>query len=216
MFRGEDFPFGNSTTEGQGSDAWSVYYKSEFSISSNEALAFNLFHLSGKSKGLNARTSNEDNVTFKGDSDLSIISLDYENSYSFDSKFKISTEYFYRNQDGTFEDSEESTGEVAFDDNDSGYYLALVNQFNKNLSTGFRYSKMLAPDTPTGLVGSALDSGGNDPEAYSVMSEWKFDSAAVIRLQLNHEKPQANIVDNQLIFQYIMYLGSGGHEGHDH
>ena len=216
LFRGEDFPFGNSTTEGQGSDAWSVYYKSEFSISNNEALVFNLFHLSGKSKGLNARTSNEDNVTFKGDSDLSIISLDYENSYSSDSKFKISTEYFYRNQDGTFEDSEESTGEVAFDDNDSGYYLALVNQFNKNLSTGFRYSKMLAPGTPTGLVGSALDSGGNDPEAYSVMSEWKFDSAAVIRLQLNHEKPQANIVDNQLIFQYIMYLGSGGHEGHDH
>ena len=29
-----------------------------------------------------------------------------------------------------FEDAEESTGEVGFDDNDSGYYLALVNQFN--------------------------------------------------------------------------------------
>ena len=56
----------------------------------------------------------------------------------------------------------------------------------------------------------------NDPEAYSAMSEWKFDSAAVLRLQLNHEKPQANLVDNQLIFQYIMYLGEGGHDGHDH
>ena len=91
-----------------------------------------------------------------------------------------------------------------------------VNQFNENLSTGLRYSKMLAADTPTGLVGSALDSGGNDPEAYSVMSEWKFGPSAVIRLQLNHEKPQPNIVDNQFIFQYIMYLGSGGHDGHDH
>ena len=75
---------------------------------------------------------------------------------------------------------------------------------------------MLAADTPTGLVGSALDAAGNDPEAYSVMSEWKFDSASIIRLQLNHEKPQANLVDNQIIFQYIMYLGSGGHDGHDH
>ena len=48
------------------------------------------------------------------------------------------------------------------------------------------------------------------------MSEWKFDSSAVFRVQINHEKPQPNIVDNQLILQYIMYLGSGGHDGHDH
>jgi hypothetical protein len=75
---------------------------------------------------------------------------------------------------------------------------------------------MLAADTPTGLVGSSLDSANNDPEAYSVMTEWKFDSSAIMRLQLNHEKPSANTVDNQFMFQYVMYLGSGGHEGHDH
>ena len=217
IFRGEDFPFGNTAaTEGQGSDAWSIYYKSTFNMSNTEELAFNLYHLSGKSRADNARISTEDNVTFRGDSDLSVINIDYENSYSADSKFKISTEYFYRNQDGTFEDAEESTGEVNFDDNDSGYYIALVNKFNDNLSMGFRYSEMFAADTPTGLVGSALDSGSNDPEAYSAMSEWNFDSAAVLRLQLNHEKPQANVVDNQFMFQYIMYLGSGGHDGHDH
>ena len=217
IFRGEDFPFGNTAaTEGQGSDAWSIYYKSTFNMSNTEELAFNLYHLSGKSRADNARISTEDNVTFRGDSDLSVINIDYENSYSADSKFKISTEYFYRNQDGTFEDAEETTGEVNFDDNDSGYYIALVNKFNDNLSMGFRYSEMFAADTPTGLVGSALDSGSNDPEAYSAMSEWNFDSAAVLRLQLNHEKPQANVVDNQFMFQYIMYLGSGGHDGHDH
>ena len=157
LFRGEDFPFGNSTTEGQGSDAWSIYYKSVFGVSSNENIEFNLYHLSGTSPGLNARVSNEDNVTFKGDSDLSVISLGYENMYSASAKLKLNAEYFYRNQQGTFEDSEESTGEIGFDDNDSGYYLALVNQFNENLSSGFRYSKMLAADTPTGLVDSALD-----------------------------------------------------------
>ena len=217
IFRGEDFPFGNTAAnEGQGSDAWSAYYKSSFNISSTEEIKFNLYHLSGKSKGLNARISTEDNVTFKGDSDLSVINIDYANSFDTNSKFKISAEYFYRNQDGTFEDAEESTGEVGFDDNDSGYYLALVNQFNDNLSLGVRYSEMLAANTPTDLVGSALDSSNHDPEAYSIMSEWKFDSAAVMRLQLNHERPQANTVDNQFMFQYIMYLGSGGHDGHDH
>ena len=146
IFRGEDFPFGNSTTEGQGSDAWSIFYKSSFNISNKEEVAFNLYHLSGKSRGFNARVSNEDNVTFKGDSELSVVSLKYENSYSNQSEFKMSGEYFYRNQEGTFEDSEESTGEVDFDDNDSGYYLALVNKFNDNLSMGLRYSKMLAPE----------------------------------------------------------------------
>jgi len=216
IFRGDDFPFGNSTSAGKGSDAWSVYYKSTLNISNTEGIAFNLYHLSGKSREWDGRVSNEDNVTFRGDSDLSVLSLEYENSYSSNSKFNISAEYFYRNQDGTFEDSEESTGRVSFDDNDSGYYIALVNQFNDHLSLGLRYSELLAADTPSGLVGSALDSGGNDPEAYSIMSEWKFDSAAVMRLQLNHETPQPNIVDNQLIFQYIMYLGSGSHDGHDH
>ncbi len=217
IFRGEDFPFGNTAaSEGDGSDAWSVFYKSTFNLSNSEELAFNLYHLSGKSRSPNARSSNEDTVTFSGDSDLSIINLDYENSYNSNNKFKISAEYFYRNQDGTFADSEESTGNVAFDDNDSGYYLALVNKFNDHLSLGYRYGKLLAADTPSGLVGSALDSAGNDPETHSVMSEWKFDSASVVRLQLNHETPRANIVDNQIIFQYIMYLGSGGHDGHDH
>ncbi|PPR25248.1 MAG: hypothetical protein CFH34_01516, partial [Alphaproteobacteria bacterium MarineAlpha9_Bin4] len=197
LFRGDDFPFGNNTAAGQGSDAWSIYYKSTINMSNAEEIALNLYHLSGKSRAPNGRVSNEDNVTFRGDSDLSIINLDYKNSYNPDKKLKISAEYFYRNQDGTFEDSEESTGRVSFDDDDSGYYIALVNQFNEHLSLGMRYSELLAADTPTGLVGSALDSGGNDPEAYSVMSEWKFDTAAIIRLQLNHEKPQANIVDNQ-------------------
>ena len=102
LFRGEDFPFGNSTTEGQGSDAWSIYYKSVFGISSNENIEFNLYHLSGTSPGLNARVSNEDNVTFKGDSDLSVISLGYENMYGATAKLNLSAEYFYRNQQGTF------------------------------------------------------------------------------------------------------------------
>ena len=217
IFRGEDFPFGNTAaSEGQGSDAWSAYYKSNFNMSSTEEISFNLYHLSGKSRAPNGRISTEDNVTFRGDSDLSVISLNYENSYGSDSKFKINTEYFYRNQDGTYEDSEESTGEVSFDDNDSGYYVALVSQLNDNFSMGFRYSELYAADTPTGLVGSALDAASNDPEAYSIMSEWKFDSAAIARLQLNHEKPSANTADNQFMFQYIMYLGSGGHDGHDH
>ena len=217
IFRGEDFPFGNTAgSEGSGSDAWSAFYKSTLNLSNTEELAFNLYHLSGKSKSPNARLGNEDTVTFSGDSDLSIINLDYENSYNSNQKFKVSAEYFYRNQDGTFADSEESTGNVAFDDNDSGYYLSLVNQFNDHLSLGYRYGKLLPANAPTGLVGSALDPAGNDPETHSIMSEWKFDSASVMRLQLNHETPQAEMVDNQIIFQYIMYLGSGGHEGHDH
>ena len=77
-----------------------------------ENMAFNLYHLSGTSPGLNARLSNEDNVTFKGDSDLSVISLGYENMYSLLAKLKLNAEYFYRNQQGTFEDSEESTGKL--------------------------------------------------------------------------------------------------------
>tara|TARA_B100000575_G_C23126778_1_gene652942 strand:- start:371 stop:1717 length:1347 start_codon:yes stop_codon:yes gene_type:complete len=217
FFRGEDFPFGNTAaSEGDGSNAWSVYYKSNLNLSKSERLAFNLYHLAGISKSPNARVSNEDNVTFSGDSDLSIINLDYENSYDNNKKFKISAEYFYRNQVGTFTDSEESTGAIAFDDSDSGFYIALVNKFNKHLGLGLRYGKLIAADTPTGLVGSALDSGGNDPDSYSVMADWDFDSSSVMRLQFNHEEPQPNVIDNQIIFQYIMYLGSGGHDGHDH
>ena len=217
IFRGEDFPFGNTSgSQGHGSDAWSIYYKSSFNMSNSEEITFNLYYLSGKSRSPNARVSNEDTVTFSGDSDLSVINLDYKNSYNSDSKFKISAEYFYRNQDGTFADSEESTGAINFDDNDSGYYIALTNQFNNNLSMGFRYSELLPASIPSGLVGSALDSSSNDPKSYSVMSEWSFDSSAILRIQFNHETPQANTVDNQLILQYVTYLGEGSHDGHDH
>ena len=83
IFRGEDFPFGNTAaSEGHGSDAWSVFYKSSFNVSNSEELAFNALSSRGKSRSPNARSSNEDNVTFNGDSDLSIINLDYENIYT--------------------------------------------------------------------------------------------------------------------------------------
>ena len=74
----------------------------------------------------------------------------------------------------------------------------------------------MAADVPAGLLNSALDAGGNDPYSYEVMADWNFDSSAVMRLQVNHEEPQPDVIDNQIIFQYIMYLGSGGHDGHDH
>ena len=217
FFRGEDFPFGNTAgSEGDGGNAWSTFYKSTMNLSNTEELSFNFYYLAGISKSPNARVSNEDTVTFSGDSDLSIINLDYENLYSTNKKFKISAEYFYRNQVGTFADSEASTGAITFDDTDSGYYIALVNQFNENLGLGFRYGKLMAANTPSGLADSALDSGGNDPDSYSAMVDWNFDSSAVMRLQINHEEPQPNVIDNQIIFQYVMYLGSGGHDGHDH
>jgi hypothetical protein len=119
-------------------------------------------------------------------------------------------EYFYRDEDGSYADADAGTGMVAYDDSQSGWYAQSVYKFHPQWRVGARYSQLNAGDVPTGLAGSALDDGGHNPWAASVMADWTNSEFSRVRAQFNREEVADGQEDAQFIVQYIMSLGAHG------
>ena len=206
-FRGDDFPAGGSQT---GLDAWSAYARIGGDIGDNQSWRIGAYFLSSD---LNSRTSNEDTVTFIGQSDLYAADLRYTlapSGNSTQSEVILQAEYFQRSEDGTYEDTNAGTGAVSFDDKSNGWYLQGVYKFAPSWRVGARYSQMNTPGVPAGLVNSALDSGGHDPETISVMTDWTNSEFGRIRLQYNREELAQGSSDDQYLLQYVISIGAHG------
>jgi hypothetical protein len=211
-FRGDDFPLGG----GDGTGSYSAYARVGGDIGYNQSWRFGLSMLSGEAKGGRVTNEdNEDNVTFIGDTDLYAADLRYVFAPTGNAKNQELTfqgEYFYRDESGTYEDTNSSTGKVDFDDNASGWYAQTVYKFKPQWRVGLRYSELLAPNTPAGLIGSTLDSDDHDPKSYTAMIDWTNSEFSRIRLQYNHEELSKNNQDNQVTLQYVMSFGA--HSAH--
>ena len=159
------------------------------------------------------RSANEETVTFDGDSNLYI--ADARMTYAptgnaKDQEIILQGEYFYRDEDGTYEDTGAVTGPVAFDDNQSGWYAQGVYKFRPQWRAGLRYSQLYAGDVPAGLVGSALDDDGHDPWSATAMVDWSNSEFSRVRAQFSQEELSDGNEDSQITLQYIMSLGAHG------
>ena len=209
VFRGDDFPFGGADGEDVG--AWSGFARVGGAIGDSQSWRVGGYVLSGESP--DGRGSNEDAVTYIGDTALYVADIRYTwapTGNSREQEVLVQGEYFWRDEDGTYEDAEAGTGAVAFDDHASGWYLQGVYKFHPQWRVGARYSRMESPDVPAGLVGSVLDSGGHDPEAYSVMADWTNSEFSRLRLQYNYEELSDGQDDHQVLLQYIVSIGAHG------
>lgn len=206
-FRGDDFPFGES---GDGLDAFSVYGRLGGDFGETQSWRAGLYMLDGSTNG---RASNEDAVTFTGDSRLYAADLRYvwaPTGNNRDQEVIVQGEYFLRHETGTYEDGDAGTGAVAYDESSTGWYVQGIYKFRPQWRIGARYSRLDAPDVPAGLAGSALDSGGHDPAAYALMGDWTNSEFSRLRLQYNYEELADGNPDHQLLLQYIMSIGAHG------
>lgn len=206
-FRGDDFPAGGSQT---GLDAWSAYARIGGDIGDNQSWRIGGYFLGSD---LNSRTSNENTVTFIGQSDLYAADLRYTLAPSGNptqSEVILQAEYFQRSEDGTYEDSNAGTGAVSFDDKSSGWYLQGVYKFAPSWRVGARYAQMNHSGVPTGLIGSALDSAGHDAATISVMADWTNSEFGRMRLQYNREELAQGSRDDQYLLQYVISIGAHG------
>ena len=209
LFRGDDFPFGNA--DGEIFRQWSSYARVGGDIGNAQSWRLGGYLLSGEPTG--GRASNEDTVTFIGDTKLYVTDLRYTwapGGNSRQNEVILQGEYFWRDESGTYEDTNAATGAVNLDDSSSGWYAQAVYKFNPRWRIGGRYSRLEAANVPAGLAGSALDASGHDPEAYGAMVDWTNSEFSRFRVQFNHEKLSDGQNDNQLITQYIMSFGAHG------
>jgi hypothetical protein len=208
-FRGDDFPLGGG--DGEILRQWSAYARIGGDIGLNQSWRAGGYMLSGNPTG--GRTSNEDAVTFIGDSDLLAADFRYTLAPTGNpnaQEVTLQGEYFYRDESGTYQDTGSTTGAVLFSDSSKGWYAQAVYKFNQQWRIGTRYSRLTAADVPAGLAGSTLDASGHDPKAYAAMIDWTNSEFSRIRFQYNHEKLTAGLSDNQMILQYVMSIGAHG------
>jgi len=207
-YRGDDFPGGSATGEGAGS--YSAYARIGGDMGDNQTWRLGTSWLTNEVKG---RTTNEDTVTFIGNGDLYGADLRYTwapTGNAHEQEVTLQGEYFWRNEKGTYEDTNAATGAVGFDDGSSGWYAQAVYKFAPEWRVGGRYSMLNAPDVPAGLLGSALDANGHNPEAYALMTDWTNSEFSRVRLQYNREELSGGNLDNQIVLQYILSLGAHG------
>ena len=209
VFRGDDFPLGNA--DGEIFRQWSSYVRIGGDIGYDQSWRLGGYTLSGEPTG--GRTSNESTVTFTGDTKLYVTDFRYTWAPGGNSRQReiiLQGEYFWRNESGTYEDTNAATGAVNFDDSSNGWYAQGVYKINPQWRLGARYSRLEAPDVPVGLVDSALDSSGHDPVAYSAMVDWTNSEFSRLRFQFNREKLSSGESDKQIIAQYVMSFGAHG------
>ena len=208
ILRGDDFPAGDA--DGSNVGAWTAYGRVGGDIGDNTSWRFGVSTLQVND---GTREANEDTVTFEGDSELYIADARLTYAPTGNAKEQeliLQGEYFYRNEDGTYEDTDAGTGAVAFDDSQSGWYAQGVYKFAPQWRAGARYSQLFAADTPAGLVGSALDDEGHDPWSASAMVDWSNSEFSRFRAQFNREELSDGQDDNQITLQYILSIGAHG------
>lgn len=208
IYRGDDFPGGGA--DGDDIGAWTAYGRIGGDAGMNTSWRLGLSTL--QTEG-GERSANEGNVIFDGDSGLYI--ADARMVYAptgnnAERELILQGEYFYRDEDGTYDDQNAGSGTVIYDDHQSGWYLQGVYKFHPQWRVGSRYSRLFAGDVPAGLTGTALDSNGHDPWAAAIMLDWTNSEFSRTRIQYNREELADGQNDNQIVLQYIMSIGAHG------
>ncbi len=214
LFRGNDTPFRGP--DGKGYGGRSMFARVGGDIGANQSWRAGVYKLTGES--VSGRTGGHgDAVTFIGDTDLQILDLRYTLAPTGNAREKeiiFQHETFWREEDGTYEDTEETPGAGAVNVNWArdkvGSYTQLIYKFNPRWRIGLRYSELQPPPAPAALAGSHIDGGGFTPEMHSVMTDWTNSEFSRVRLQFNSAELAAGQNDSQFILQYIMSIGAHG------
>lgn len=208
IFRGDDFPAGNSSGSNVGT--WNPFVRFGGDIKQNTA-----WRVGGSalvSHGI-MRAGNEDTVFFTGDSDLYAADARLTWAPTGNAKEEeviLQGEFFHRVEDGFYDDTNIFSGPVAYSDSQNGFYTQGVYKFDPAWRVGLRYSQLFAGDTPAALAGSVLDDGGHSPWAGSAMLDWTNSEFGRVRFQYNYEEPDAVTQDSQFVLQYVMSIGAHG------
>lgn len=208
IYRGDDFPGGDASGSDIGS--WTAYGRVGGDIGDKTSWRAGLSTLQVEE---GTRSANEDMLTFTGKSGLYVADarLVYApTGNNADQEIIFQGEYFIRDEDGIYNDDDAGTGDVAYDDSQSGWYAQGIYKFAPAWRVGARYSQLYAGDVPAGLVGSAIDDEGHNPWAAAAMVDWTPSEFSRLRAQYNREELADGQDDNQIILQYIMSIGAHG------
>jgi len=127
-----------------------------------------------------------------------------------DRNFKFVAEWWYREYAGnmTFDSATPAAAIQPFTARQQGWYAQGVYQFLPQWRVGLRYDRLNEGSISTAQVGVAVPD--YTPWRAAAMLDWNLSEFSRIRLQVQQDRAQQGVVDNQVFVQYIMSLGSHG------
>jgi hypothetical protein len=123
--------------------------------------------------------------------------------------FKFQTEYFTRDEDGTFDPASSGTP-LTYNGKQKGWYAQAVYQFMPRWRAGLRIDRLKADAIDVALAGTALDNQGHDPRRASAMVDFSNSEFSRLRFQINKDESRLDQKDTQWYLQYVMSLGAHG------
>jgi hypothetical protein len=112
-------------------------------------------------------------------------------------------EVFLDDRDGVFTDPLDASIVAPWAGQRRGAYLEGVYRLNRTWDVGYRYDRLWADD-------SGPFASGFDPYRHTAELTWRNSEFSLLRLQLSHDKPNAEDTDNAVTVQYQTSLGAHG------
>ncbi len=208
VFRGGNFPAGGAAENGKGTHA--VFARLGGDVGTDHAWRVGLSRLKAKS-ARRETTHNSETDRFTGTSELTGVDFVWKwapNGNPNERNVKFQTEYFTRDEDGTFDPA--SAGALAYRGKQKGWYAQGIYQFMPRWRVGLRLDQLASDAVNTALAGSALDNQGHSPRRRSLMLDYANSEFSRLRFQVNRDESRLNEKDTQLYLQYVMSLGAHG------
>ncbi|NOT89106.1 MAG: hypothetical protein HOP03_13100 [Lysobacter sp.] len=120
-----------------------------------------------------------------------------------DGGFTVRGEYFLDDRDGGYVDPNDPLITSLWNGQRRGVYLEGVYRLSRSWDIGYRYDRLWADSA--GPYASAFD-----PWRHSAELTWRNSEFSLFRLQVSHDKPNADDSDNAVTLQYQTSLGAHG------
>ena len=119
--------------------------------------------------------------------------------------FKLQGEYFRRNESGRLSNDDGTLFAGDFASRQSGWYLQGAWQFMPRWRAGLRVDRL-----DYGTVENGPPATEHNPSRVTAMLDWSGTEFSRLRLQIAEDKSRADVVDRQVLLQYILSLGVHG------
>ena len=216
--RGNRFPAGGATNEGNGNLALFAKFGGDVGVSNAWQLGFSHWSadVEARSAGTHAHAGISEVPTFKGKSEVNGIDFVWKwspNGNNRERNLKIQAEYFERTENGNIEMLNSSPLETStYQGKQSGWYAQTIYQFIPRWRIGYRYDQLQAINTGSdlGVLNEAgLITSGHRPERSTLMLDYSHSEYRRIRFQ--YAKDDSYDDSDDLFFVlYIMTLGAHG------
>lgn len=209
MFRGDSFPAGGAARQGKGTRTGFARIGGDIGASHAWRAGVSTLRADAEDRESGDETSPD---IFTGKSKITAADFVWKWAPNRNAKvtnFKFQTEYFKRDEDGTFDPASAGTP-LPYRGAQRGWYAQAVYQFMPRWRLGLRTDRGKADDVDAAFAGTAVDNQGHEPKRMSTMVDFSNSEFARLRLQYTRDESRIGVKDNQWYLQYTMSLGAHG------